>query len=99
VGIDSLQNELGCRIPVIITIDVPGLLLFTHRVEQVWSLVARYSPVAMDIASYGSGADDLRRLRDVSDVAMVCCSTRARQEQAIPSSLSHGRWTFSNHCG
>jgi methionine synthase I (cobalamin-dependent) len=70
VAIDSLQQELGCRIPAILTLDVPfhGLLLSGQTVEQLCSQIAGFSPLAFGLATYGSGGDELRHVRQISDV-------------------------------
>jgi hypothetical protein len=72
IGIDAVQQEFGCRIPAMVTLDLPhnGTLLSGHHIDQVWSLAAGYKPAAIGIASYGYGAAELRRLREVADVPL-----------------------------
>jgi methionine synthase I (cobalamin-dependent) len=67
-GIDGVQQELGCRIPAMVTLDLPfgGALLSNHRPDQLWSIIEAYRPIALGIASYGRGVEDLRQLREVS---------------------------------
>jgi methionine synthase I (cobalamin-dependent) len=72
MGIDAVQQEVGCRIPTMLTLDLPfpGTLLSGHRIDQVWSLIAAYKPIALGIASYGYGGEELRRVREVADVPL-----------------------------
>jgi methionine synthase I (cobalamin-dependent) len=69
-GIKSVEQELGCRIPLVISFDVDpqGTLLSGERPEDMWGSLRPYPPVALGLVTYGYGADQLRRLRDVSQV-------------------------------
>ena len=69
-GVDVVQQESGCRIPVWITFDVDphGTLVTGERPEDLWGMLQAHDPIALGLATYGYGADALRRLRDASGV-------------------------------
>jgi methionine synthase I (cobalamin-dependent) len=65
-----VEDELGCPIPVMITLDPsPGVTMLSgERPEELWPLLRDYSPIAVGFATYGLGHEMLRHLREVTDV-------------------------------
>ena len=69
-GVAAVEDEMACRIPTIITFDLnpDGTILSGERPEALWEMLRDYRPIALGLATYGYGAETVRRLRDVTDV-------------------------------
>src|SRR5262249_44386634 len=69
-ALKSVEDEAGCRIPAMITFDLEplGTLVNGERPEALCPMLRDYRPIAMGLATYGSGAVTVRRLRDATDV-------------------------------
>jgi methionine synthase I (cobalamin-dependent) len=65
-----VEDELGCPIPVMITLDPsPSMTMLSgERPEELWPLLRDYSPIAVGFATYGLGHEMLRHLREVTDI-------------------------------
>jgi hypothetical protein len=69
-GVAVIEDELSCRIPMMITFDLnyDGTILSGERPEELWEMLRAYRPIALGLSTYGYGQDTVRRLRDVTDV-------------------------------
>jgi methionine synthase I (cobalamin-dependent) len=69
-GVTAVEQELGCRIPTMITFDLnfDGTILSGERPEALSGMLRSYKPIALGLATYGYGQDTVRRLREITDV-------------------------------
>jgi 5-methyltetrahydrofolate--homocysteine methyltransferase len=71
-AVDAVQQELGGRIPAMITFDLnrDGTIISGERPEALWEWLRPHRPIALGLATYGWGLDTLRRLRNTTDVPL-----------------------------
>jgi methionine synthase I (cobalamin-dependent) len=69
-GVKTVERELECRIPTMITFDLnfDGTILSGERPETLWEMLRAYSPIALGLVTYGYGQDTVRRLREITGI-------------------------------
>jgi methionine synthase I (cobalamin-dependent) len=45
-GIVAVQDDLGCRVPIMITLDLTGTIASGERPEALWEVLREYEPIA-----------------------------------------------------
>lgn len=68
LAVELVQQETGTRIPTIITFDIEpfGTLTSGEKPADLWQLIQPHRPIALALAAYGRGQENVRALRDVS---------------------------------